>query len=145
MAKVLTILLLALVMESVGVVLLNQGVKQVGEPARITPWELVLLVQRGATNPRLLLGVLFEAIFFGALLYLMAQADVSFLWPLTAMGFVLTTLAAKFILHESVSALRWSGVVLIMLGAGLITWSENQKKLPAPPSVPPAAQDRANH
>jgi drug/metabolite transporter (DMT)-like permease len=49
------------------------------------------------------------------------------------MGFVLTTLAAKFIRHEEVSTLRWSGVVLIMLGAALVGWSEKQKQdRPAP-------------
>ncbi|MBG87417.1 MAG: hypothetical protein CMO80_11015 [Verrucomicrobiales bacterium] len=46
---------------------------------------------------------------------------------LTAPGFVLTNLAAKFYLREKVSALRWSGVVLIVICAGLITFSEKQK------------------
>ena len=82
------------------------------------------VVKSGATNANVLLGVLFEAIFFGTLLVLMSQGTVSFIWPLTSLGFVLTTIAAKFILGEEVSLLRWGGVLLIMLGAGLITYSE---------------------
>jgi len=60
---------------------------------------------------------------------------VSFIWPLTSLGFVLTTVAAKLILHEEVSLLRWSGVLCIMIGAGLITYSE--KVLEQKPHNPP--------
>jgi len=63
---------------------------------------------------------------------------VSFVWPLTALGFVLTTIAAKCWLHEEVSLLRWGGVLLIVLGAGLITYSEKvlEAKPPAPLASP---------
>ncbi len=97
------------------------------------------LVVRGATNTNLLLGVFFEALFFAGLLVLLSRADVSFIWPLTSLGFVLTTLAAKFVLREDVTATRWSGVLLIMLGAALITWSENAKPHPPPASTPAQA------
>ena len=63
----------------------------------------------------------------------MSRGDVSFIWPLTSLGFVLTTLMARFVLHESVSPLRWMGVCLIVLGAGVITYTEKVK----PPSVTP--------
>ncbi len=57
----------------------------------------------------------------------MSMGDVSFVWPLTSLGFVLTTLAARFILKEEVPPSRWCGVLLIMLGACLIIWSEKVK------------------
>ncbi|HXD52977.1 MAG TPA: hypothetical protein VN689_13845, partial [Burkholderiales bacterium] len=57
-----------------------------------------------------------------------SQRDISFIWPLTALSFVMTTLAAVFYLREHVSGTRWAGVALIMLGAGLITWSEKVKE-----------------
>jgi drug/metabolite transporter (DMT)-like permease len=56
-------------------------------------------------------------------------------WPLTSLGFVLTTLAAKYIRHEDVNAMRWAGVFLIMAGAVLVGYSE---KLKSP--VPVAGQ-----
>ena len=137
MARLLIILLIGLVFEAIGVVLLNQGLKQIGQIERVTATEIVRIVKRGATNPRILLGVFFEALFFAALLVLMSRSDVSFLWPLTSLGFVLTTLAAHFYLKEHVSALRWCGVCLIVLGAGLITWTEQQRAPPTPPPAPP--------
>src|SRR3954470_22903347 len=127
MLKLILILLIALVFEAIGVVLLSSGLKQIGDLQAITPVALKRLIVQGATNRNILLGVLFEAIFFGALLVLLARADVSLIWPLTSIGFVLTTAAAKFIRHEEVTTLRWSGVVLIMIGAALVGWSEKQK------------------
>jgi drug/metabolite transporter (DMT)-like permease len=140
MTKTLVILILALCVEALGVVFLSRGLKQLGEPPERTPGEIARLVVRGARNPNLLVGVALEAAFFGALLYLLSQRDVSLVWPLTALGFVITALAAKFILKEEVSALRWAGVLLIVLGAALVSYSARTPRK-APPPQPPAATD----
>src|SRR5689334_6917162 len=113
MIKLISILIVALFFEAVGVVLLSKGLKEIGEVERINAAEIKRVVIQGATNRDILLGVFFEAIFFAGLLILLAKADVSLIWPLTSLGFVLTTAAAKFIRHEDVTPLRWTGVVLI--------------------------------
>ena len=43
------------------------------------------------------------------------------------------TFAAMWFLHERVSSVRWAGVVFIMIGAALISYSEHAKPKPAPP------------
>jgi drug/metabolite transporter (DMT)-like permease len=131
MAKLLLILLVGLVFEATGVVLLKKGITQIGEVQKITVSEMVRVAKAGVTNPNILLGVFFEALFFGCLLVLMSESDISFLWPLTALSFVLTTFAAKLYLSEQVSPVRWAGVVLIMIGAALISYSEHAKPKPA--------------
>jgi drug/metabolite transporter (DMT)-like permease len=128
MAKILIILLVGLVFESTGVVLLKKGMTQVGELKQVDLPEVARVVKAGLTHPQILLGVFFEALFFLCLLILMARSDVSFLWPLTGLSFVFATLAAVLFLNEHVSTLRWLGVVLIMAGAGLITYSEKQTR-----------------
>jgi len=130
MTRVLIVLLLALVLEAVGVVFLSRGLKQIGEPEKLTAGEVARVIRRGAVNPSILLGVLLETIFFGALLYLLSQRDVSLIWPLTALGFVLTAIAAKFILHEEIHWTRWMGVALIVVGAALVSYSEKMKQQP---------------
>ena len=127
MPKLILILLIGLTLEAMGVVYLSVGLKQIGEPGRITPGEIGRLVVRGVTNRNILLGVLMEAAFFVTLLILLKFWDVSLVWPLTALGFVLTTLAAKYIRHEDVNAMRWAGVFLIMAGAVLVGYSEKLK------------------
>ena len=97
--------------------------------------KLVKVVKAGATNAHVLFGVFCEAVFFGSLLILMAKSDISFLWPLTALSFVFATFAAMWFLHERVSSVRWAGVVFIMIGAALISYSEHAKPKPAQPTA----------
>jgi drug/metabolite transporter (DMT)-like permease len=121
-------MLIALVFEAIGVVFLSAGLKQIGEPKTMNAAEIASLITRGATNKNILMGVFFEAIFFGFLLYMLSQKDVSIVWPLTALGFVITSLAARIFLKEEISTVRWAGICLIVLGAGLVTWSAKQKE-----------------
>src|SRR5882762_5788522 len=114
MTKVILILLVALVLEAVGVVFLSAGLKEIGEVKSISAVEVGRIVRRGVTNSKILLGVLLEAIFFIFLLVLLKQNDVSLIWPLTSLGFVLTAFSAKFLLHEQVTGTRWIGVGLIV-------------------------------
>ncbi|MFN7139935.1 MAG: EamA family transporter [Limisphaerales bacterium] len=145
MTKILLILIIALTLEAVGVVLLSEGVKNVerkivqdvesGKLRNVLFAKAAASVRLGIRQWRVLLGVAFMAIFFGALLYLLSQRDVSVVWPLTALGFVITTFAAKYHLKEEISALRWGGVCLIIAGAALITWSEKIKGTTETPAI----------
>lgn len=134
MAKLLLILLIGLIFEAAGVVLLKRGITQIGEVKKVSAAEVVRVVKAGVINVNVLLGVFFEALFFASLLILMARSDISFLWPLTGLSFVFATFAAMWFLDERVSPIRWAGVVCIMIGAALISYSEHCK-----PKLPPAS------
>lgn len=128
MSKLLVILFVALAFETFGVIFLSKGLKALEGPKGYTAMEIAKMVGRAITNKNIVLGVAFEAVFFIGLLIMMSNADVSFVWPLTSLTFVFSTLAARFVLHEQIDALRWAGVVFIVLGAGLITYTEKKKE-----------------
>jgi len=127
MTKFVIILVVAAIIESIGVALLSWGLKDVQGVREITVSEIVRVAKSGVTNVKIIGGVALEAVFFGALLYMMSTRDVSLVWPLTSLGFIFTTLAAHFLLHEKVSATRWIGVLMIAIGAGLTGYSEAAK------------------
>lgn len=143
MLKLLAILLIALVFESAGIVLLKKGLTAIGGVEAVTAGEVLRILKAGATNSQILLGVLLEAVFFGCLLVLMARSEISFLWPLTALSFVFGTFAAIWFLGEQVTPLRWSGVVFIMIGAALISYSEQSKATPGSGEARPASASEA--
>lgn len=130
MTKILLILLVAMMCEAIGVVYLARGMKEIGGVRQMSVSEIFSVVRRGAVNRNIWIGLVFDASFFAGLLILMSKADVSFIWPLTSVGLVLTTLAAKLFLNEEVSVMRWAGVVLIMIGSGFVTFSEKAKAKP---------------
>jgi drug/metabolite transporter (DMT)-like permease len=135
MIKLLLILLVGLVFESTGVILLKKGMTHIGDLNGYNAAEIFRVVKVAVVNPQILFGVFFEALFFLCLLILMSKSDISFLWPLTALSFVFATFAAMIFLGESVSTVRWAGVILIMIGAGFISYSEHAKKTPATPQA----------
>lgn len=134
MVKLLLILMVGLVFESTGVVLLKKGMAQIGGLQAVTAAGVVRVLREALVNSNILLGVFFEALFFGCLLFLLARSEVSFLWPLSGLSFVFATLAAIWFLGEQVSVVRWLGVVLIVFGAGLISYSEQARPRPSTPS-----------
>jgi drug/metabolite transporter (DMT)-like permease len=135
MAKILLILIVASIVESIGIAFLSGGLKEIHGATEISASEIVRVIKDGACNRKVILGIALEAAFFGALLYMLSVRDVSFVWPLTSLGFIVTALAARFLLHEKVSPVRWAGVLFIALGAALISSSEATKKIDAPPSA----------
>ena len=143
MIKLLLILIVGLVFESTGVILLKKGMMHIGDLNGYTAAEILRVCKAGATNPQILLGVFFEALFFLCLLILMSKSDISFLWPLTGLSFVFATFAAMIFLGENVSVMRWVGVILVVIGAAFISYSQHAKDKPAPP--PPQSSAPINN
>lgn len=111
------LVLLAIVFSaSVGDVLLSVGMKQVGAISA-TRWLSLFIALR---NPFVILGILFLLVFFGAYLTALSWADLTYVLPATSLGYVVVALLSKFLLHETVSAGRWLGILLITAGVGFV-------------------------
>ena len=64
------------------------------------------------------IGMLIVALFVR--LALLSLADLSFVLPVTAIGYVLAAILGKFALHEQVTSARWLAAILIFAGAALV-------------------------
>ena len=71
-------------------------------------------------NPWVAIGILLLLAFFAAYMTALSWADLTYVLPATSLGYVLLALAARFVLHEHVSPLRWLGIALITGGVGFI-------------------------
>lgn len=71
------------------------------------------------TQRYVIAGVLSNAVCFVSFLGLLSVAPVSFAVPVTAIGYVLKVLLAKYLLHECVHWRRWAGAVLVSIGVAL--------------------------
>ena len=100
-----------------GDALLKRGMNDFGP---IDPRHLMHVVA-ALGNPWVLAGILCLIGFFASYLTALSWADLSYVLPATALGYVVLTLLGKYFLHENVSATRWLGVVLISCGVGWVT------------------------
>ena len=72
-------------------------------------------------TPWIALGIALLIGYFASYLTALSWADLTFVMPATAMGYVFMSLLAHFWLHEAISWQRWLGVALITVGAGYVT------------------------
>jgi drug/metabolite transporter (DMT)-like permease len=75
---------------------------------------------RAMVDPFVALGIAMLILALLTRLALLSLADLSFVLPVTAIGYVLATLFGQVFLHEAVSAQQWMGSVLIFMGTGLV-------------------------
>jgi drug/metabolite transporter (DMT)-like permease len=112
-------LVLAAVMlsASLGDTFLGRGMKDFGP---VSIHHLGSLIHAVA-NPWVISGILLLLCFFASYLTALSWADLTFVLPSTALGYVVVALLSRFWLHEQISPLRWAGILLIVLGVGFVT------------------------
>ena len=94
--------------------LLSWGMKQA--PELLSPLDLL----RTIFTPWILLGIALLVLWMLTRLTLLSWADLTFVLPVTAVGYVLTVLVGKLFLGEHVSLWRWTGTLLIVAGTILV-------------------------
>jgi uncharacterized membrane protein len=89
-----------------------------GMPAQLsTPLEYVTVL----FQPWVSLGVLLMILWLLSRMALLSWADLSYVLPVTSVGYVLVALTGKILLNEQITARRWAGIVLIMAGVALVS------------------------
>ncbi|HYP14702.1 MAG TPA: hypothetical protein VEQ63_12315 [Bryobacteraceae bacterium] len=73
------------------------------------------------SNPLVVVGVGLLILWTLSRMALMSWADLSYILPITSIGYVLTALAGKFVLAESISGPRWWGTLLIFAGMVIVS------------------------
>jgi drug/metabolite transporter (DMT)-like permease len=107
---------------------LSQGMKNMPAITLAHPVSLIAAV----FTPWIAVGIALLIGFFASYLTALSWADLTFVLPATAFGYVIIALLARFWLHESVSLERWAGIVLITLGVGFVAQGPSLTQQPAP-------------
>jgi drug/metabolite transporter (DMT)-like permease len=71
-------------------------------------------------SPLVAAGVALLILWLVSRMALLSWADLSFVVPVTSIGYVLAALLGKFVLAEQVSGWRWAGALCIMAGSILV-------------------------
>ena len=111
------VLLAVMCFGSIGDALLKLGMDAFGPVDPRHPWHVLAALG----NPWVLVGISCLIAFFASYLTALSWADLSYVLPATALGYVLVTLFGRYFLHENVTPLRWLGVLLISCGVGWVT------------------------
>ena|SRR5579872_726747 len=89
-----------------------------GMPAELpTPWSYVTAL----FQPWVALGVILLILWLTSRMTLLSWADLSYVLPVTAIGYVLVALAGRIFLAEEIPLKRWAGIGLIVAGVALVS------------------------
>ena len=111
-AILITIMLTA----SVGDTLLSRGMAQVGA----VDLHHLGLLWHALFNPFVIAGIVLLIGFFASYMTALSWADLTFVMPSTAFGYVVVALLSRFCLREHLSAYRWAGICLIVCAVGFV-------------------------
>jgi drug/metabolite transporter (DMT)-like permease len=116
-ARTYWIVLLFIVLKALGNFALAWGMKHFPDPVSANPLHYL----RAMLEPAVAAGVVLLVVSLLTRMALLSLADLSFVLPVTAIGYVLAALIGKYFLNEVVSTQRWIGTVLIFVGAAMVS------------------------
>jgi drug/metabolite transporter (DMT)-like permease len=125
------ILLCVMLTASIGDTLLSRGMAQVG-PVDI---HHLGLLWHALANPYIISGIVLLIGFFASYMTALSWADLTFVMPATAFGYVVVALLSRFWLHEHLSLYRWAGIFLIVCAVGFVAGGPSRTEHPTHPDL----------
>src|SRR5580658_1502817 len=111
----LALLLLVIFLKPFSNLFLAWGMKGMTAGVSMNP----LFYVKAMLEPLVAIGMLMQFFWLLLRMKLLSLADLSFVLPVTAAGYVITTFLGRVFLHEKVSTQRWIAVLLISVGTAL--------------------------
>ena len=72
-------------------------------------------------QPLVAIGVVLLIVWQLSRMALLSWADLSYVLPVTAVGYVLVAVVGKVLLNEQITTQRWAGIGLIVAGVALVS------------------------
>jgi uncharacterized membrane protein len=116
--KLLTLFVVAT--NVLGNVSMSWGMKHQNTDLGLSPWGYIRLI----FSPWVLLGTMLLILWLLSRMTLLGRADLSYVLPVTAIGYVLTAILGKYFLGEEISYQGWAGTGLIVAGIVLVGLTE---------------------
>jgi len=115
--NIITLVLISVVLGAFGQVSMKKGLKnkpiQLNELASMKLFDTVF-------EPNVFIGTMLYIVATLIWFVVLSNAELSFVYPLLGLGYIVTVIFARFYLGESIALIRWLGVLLIVAGAVLV-------------------------
>jgi uncharacterized membrane protein len=109
-----------------GNLFLTWGIRHGTEELTASPLSFL----RAIFNPWVSLGICLLILWLLSKMFLLSWADLSYVLPVTAFGYVLNAALGRLFLGEQVTPARWAGTLLIMAGVILVGFGSPHSEEP---------------
>jgi drug/metabolite transporter (DMT)-like permease len=104
------------VLSSVGDVFLSYGMRKTGG---LAPGDFRHLIP-AVFSPWVGVGVILLMCFFASYSLALSWADLTYVLPASSLAYVVVAILGALVLHEDISPARWTGILLISCGVGIV-------------------------
>jgi len=119
----ITLVLICVLAASLGQVILKQGMSSIDKINNVNDLVKFKAIINILTNKYVILGVILYGLVFILWMAAMSTLDISFMYPMLSLAYLITTAMAFLFLGENISMIRWIGTVLVVAGCLLISRS----------------------
>ncbi len=124
--KIIVVIFFAILAQVLGDVCLTKGAKTVGEINPLDPGKLLATGVQLFSSHWIWIGIGMLLVFYLLYLAALSWADLTYVVPVSAFGYVLNAVMAKYLLGEHVSVLRWIGTTVIFAGVAIVSLTEQR-------------------
>lgn len=117
----LTLVLICVFLSAMGQITMKNGMNQLGEISSAGQLFNVGTLFHMFTNPYVLGGTCLYVVSLLLWLGAMSTLDISLMYPLASLAYVIVAIIAFIFLKEDITLLRWMGIFMVMGGCFLIT------------------------
>lgn len=140
--KTYLLILMLIVFGPIGDLLMSKGMRAIGPVASWAPAALFHYGYRVFTSPIVWLGTLAMIGFFISYSLVLSWADYSYVQPASALSYGIVALLGRLVLAETITPLRWVGIVIVCVGVLVIGYTPprttTSSQLTRTPVSPPA-------
>ena len=121
--NILLIILFAEIWGVVGQILYKKGVTRIGTPRLRDFNSCISFTKKVFTSPLIMTGLVFITAGLVIWIAALAQADLSLVFPITSMQYIVTMVASHYLLDEKINKLKLIGTLLVIIGITLVALS----------------------
>jgi uncharacterized membrane protein len=120
--RIFALVLGVICLNALGNLSLAWGMKHSRESVGLNPLSFL----RVMLDPAVAAGILLLILWLLSRMTLLSWADLSFVLPLTSLGYVLAAVFGKVFLNETVTGAHWIGTGLIFLGTTIVGTTDSK-------------------
>jgi drug/metabolite transporter (DMT)-like permease len=123
--RTLALIMAVMLLNAGGNLLMAWGMKHIPDVS----WNPVGYL-RAMLNPFVAAGIAVLILWLLTRMALLSWADLSFVLPLTGLGYILNAAAGRLFLNESITATHWAGTLLVFAGTAMVGSTQHHTRLP---------------
>lgn len=116
----LTLVAICIIFGAFGQISMKNGMSQIEKIDGTSQFTNIHTIISIFSNMYVIVGLLLYMISAFLWLGALSNLNVTYIYPLLSLGYVITALFATVFLHEYISFTRWSGIFMIVIGCFII-------------------------